>query len=257
MSENQISNEPHLPPPTSDARRKKPFILFSIIQWVIAAFFGLVALVMTVDVSKLGVPGAPVALFWVALGTTAVVAMGLSPPAFFRLPRMGKIGVYVAAFVGFVISVIYVGQMNEAYSKTPQGAKEAAVQAAADRQAAEEKALIARADAIASDAEKRVADVKAAEQRTAEYGRKLEKCFSFFGHGIPKLTTHVKDALENPRSFEYIRTERLENTSSESPYNVELFFRAENGFSAIRTASVRANINPDDCSITDVSDIYN
>lgn len=171
MSENQISNLPHLPPPASDAPRKKPFILFSIFQWVVAAFFVLLALVLIGDLRKLGVPGAPVVLLWVALGTTAVVALGLSPPAFFRLPRIGKIGTYVVACVGFVMFGIYAGQMREAYFRTPQGAKEATAEAAADRQAANERAAeTARLKAAEEARERERADKKLADLEAQKPG---------------------------------------------------------------------------------------
>ena len=171
MSENQISSVPHLPPPASDAPRKKPFILFSIIQWVVAGFFILLALVLIADLRKLGVPGAPVVLLWVSLGAMIVVALLHAPPAFFRLPRIGKISAYVVALVAFVVFGTYAGQMREAYSKTPQGAKEAAAEAAADRQAATERAAeAARLKAADEAREGELADKKLADLEAQKPG---------------------------------------------------------------------------------------
>lgn len=171
MSENQISSVPHLPPPASNAQRKRPFVLFGIIQWLVTASFALVVLALTIDLRKLSVPGAPVALFWGTLGTMIVVALLHSPPAFFRLPRIGKIGAYLVALVALVVLGSYSGQMQEAYSKTPQGAKEVAAQAAADRQAANERAAeTARLKAAEEAKESELADKKLADLEAQKPG---------------------------------------------------------------------------------------
>lgn len=171
MTENQISNVPYSPIAASAPSRKKPFVLFAIIQWIIAAFFVLLALVLIMDLRKLSVPGAPAVLFWVALSTSAVVALCLSPPAFFRLPRIAKIGAYLAALVGFVLFGIYAGQMRTAYFNTPEGAKAAAAEAAADRQAANEKAAeAARLKAAEEAKERELADKKLADLEAQKPG---------------------------------------------------------------------------------------
>lgn len=164
MTENQISHTPP-PPSVQDAeQRTKPFVLFRVIQWVVAAFFGLLALAMTIDIRKLSVPDAPVALFWLALVALAGIALIHSPPAFFRLPRVGKIAAYVGVLVATGLFGTYAGQMEEAYSKTPEGAKEAAQRAEEQRRAAAEKA---KADARAKADQEALAR-EAAEQKQAE-----------------------------------------------------------------------------------------
>ncbi|WP_216234032.1 hypothetical protein, partial [Novosphingobium sp. NDB2Meth1] len=76
----------------SEGARKKPFILFRIAQWVVAAFVGILTVVPLADTSKLAIPGAPVALLWSALAALVLAAVVLSPPLFFRLPLKAKVG---------------------------------------------------------------------------------------------------------------------------------------------------------------------
>lgn len=80
MTENQISNAPRPPLGQQVPQRKKPFVLFRIVQWAVVAFFALAAIIMASDIGKLSVPGAPVALFWVALAVVIGIALIHSPP---------------------------------------------------------------------------------------------------------------------------------------------------------------------------------
>ena len=171
MSENQISSVPHLPPPASDPPRNKPFILFSIIQWGVVTLFALMALILVSDIGRLGVPGAPVVAFWVALAVVTAVAAVHSPPLFFRLPNKLKLFAYVCVIVAVGVFGDYGRQMQEAYSKTPQGAKEAVAQAAADRQAANERAAeAARLKGAEETREGELADKKLADLEAQKPG---------------------------------------------------------------------------------------
>lgn len=237
-----------------DGVRKKPFRIFKIAQWLVTAFFAVILLGLLADIKKLGIPGAPIAMFWTVFTVIVIAAIIFSPLVFFRLPLKVKFGIYAGGLTVLVLLGTYTGQMKAAYERTPEGAAEAKVAAAKAAEQAEADAVIAKADAIAKGAEAQVAQAKKADEARAENDRKLDKCFSFFGHGIPKLTSEVKESLQNPSSFEYIRTDKI--GGSDSTYNVELFFRAENGFSAIRSVSVQAKINPDDCSVDSMSKIY-
>jgi hypothetical protein len=173
----------------SEGARKKPFILFRIAQWVVAAFFGLVALAMLADISRLAIPRAPIVLFWAALVGFLLAAVGLSPPLFFRLPFKAKVGAYAGGFAALMLFGAYAGRMQSAYDLTPTGAAEAKVKAAAD-------AVQAKADAVNREAEAELAEAAVVEKAHAESNRKLDRCFSYLGHGIPKLTSQVKDSLE-------------------------------------------------------------
>jgi hypothetical protein len=138
----------------SEGARKKPFILFRIAQWLVAALLGLFALAMLVDLSKLAIPGAPIALFWSALAVFSLAAIILSPPLFFRLPVKAKVGAYVGGLAAFVLLGVYGQQMRTAYEHTPTGAAEAKARA-------ETEAALAKADAIAREAQTRVDAINA------------------------------------------------------------------------------------------------
>ena len=141
------------------------------------------------------------------------------------------------------------GQLHNAYSKTPEGAKEAAADAVNARKAAIEVANAERsaaARAKRAEAEKAANDAKVVVEVNE---KRLKNCFSTFGNEIPALSRQVRDSLNNPRSFEHVKTE-IGDVPLE--FNVYMQYRAQNGFGAIITTSVWAKINPDDCSVTDV-----
>lgn len=186
--------------------RKKPFVLFRVIQWGVAAFFGLLALAMTIEIRKLSVPDAPVALFWLALVALAGIALIHSPPAFFRLPRVGKMAAYVGVLVAMGLFGTYAGQMEEAYSKTPEGAKEAAQRAEEQRQAAAEKA---KAEARAKADQEALAR-EAAEQKQAELeAQKPKVCQS--------LVPQVIDMSKSGNGPEVIEINEIVSKASAEP----------------------------------------
>ena len=221
------------------AGRKKPFFLFRIIQWIATTFAGLVALVVLMDTSKLSLAGAPVVLFGISLAVFVGLMILHSPPVFFRLSTKAKVATYATLLVGVVISGNFMGQMREAYERTPQGAKEAELQWQAEAKAASEQA--ARAEA--KEASERAAKASTAKADELE---NVKKCLSFFGHYKP-LEEDVKSRLHNPHAFEHVSTEAIGPTPDD--YNLEMRFRAENGFGALRTGSVRAKVNPDTCEL--------
>jgi hypothetical protein len=147
---------------------KKPFILFRVGQWLVAAFFCALALALLLDVSKLGIPGAPIVMFWGTLASLAGIAVAQSPPMFFRFSFKAKIGAYAGGLAAFFLLGIYVGQMRTAYEKTPNGiaevksrvhAAEAAAYApsqrmpALDAKAICDSQMAAQADEIMNDCE--------------------------------------------------------------------------------------------------------
>ena len=76
------------------------------LQWAAAILWGLLAL-LTIAAAEipLQAPGAPVAFFWSATAIALVLAVALSPPAFFRLPSKGKIVAYLAVLPVFLVQV--------------------------------------------------------------------------------------------------------------------------------------------------------
>ena len=152
----------------SEGARKKPFILFTIAQWVVAAFFGVAAIAASADVSKLGIPGAPIALYWSGLAALILAAVVLSPPLFFRLPRLAKIGSYACGFAAIMLFGTYVGQMRSAYERTPAGAAEVAERARTEALLAKLDAESKKADAEVDQINKELAKAKAAPEPSSE-----------------------------------------------------------------------------------------
>lgn len=222
--------------------RKKPFILFTLVQWIVAIAFAILVLGMLVQARKLSLPDAPVAMFWLAFGAIAIVAALHLPPIYFRLPRKGKTAAYVAILPAFILFVVSVGQLDAVYSKTPEGAKRMAERQAEDaKDAADAREREATAKTIA-DMEKTKADLE-------QLRDKLEACFSW-GHHLPDLEKPVKESLHNPDSFQHVKTELI--VPDDQRNNVEMTFRAENGFGAIRTSTVRAQLVADPCMVQEI-----
>lgn len=105
--------------------RNKPFILFRIAQWLVAALFGLFAFASLLNIDKLGITGAPILMFWATLASLVGIVIAHSPPMFFRFPFKGKVGVYAGSLAAFFLFGISAGQMQAAYEKTPEGIAEA------------------------------------------------------------------------------------------------------------------------------------
>lgn len=196
------------------------------------------------DLRKRDVPGVPVVELYGMIALAGLVALVHLPPVFRRLPRKAKWGAFAAIFAMMVPFGIYLGHMAVAYERTPEGAKEAA-------ERAKLHADLAKADAeqAARDAETRkLADAEAAVEKGKEIQAGLKSCFSW-GHDISTFTQEVKDSLHNPASFEHVKTELMEPDYEGK--NVQMTFRAENGFGAIRTGHVSAHL-AEDCSVSDI-----
>ena len=228
------------------AGRKKPFILFRIIQWLVTAFAGLVALVVLTSTDKLSLAGAPVVLFGLSLATFVGLAILHSPPVFFRLPTKAKVAAYVGVFVGIMVSGSYMEQMQGVYERTPQGAKEAELQRQVEAKSAVDEAKMAAENAKKSEAQQALNQVAQAKADKLEELAKVKKCLSWTGHYSP-LEEDVKGRLHNPHAFEHVSTEAIGPTPDGD--NVEMTFRAENGFGALREGWIRAKVNPDTCEL--------
>jgi hypothetical protein len=226
------------------AGRKKPFILFRIFQWIVIAFLGLLALVLLVDASKLGIAGAPVVLFWLTLAALAGLAILHSPPLFFQLPAKSKIAAYVGVFIGVMMCGSYIGQMRTAYESTPEGAKEAELRR-------QEEARIATLEAKRAETQQALERLAQTQQQLENINARLEACRGWSGQ-LPALADAVKDSLHNPGSFEHVETIFI--VPDEDRRNVVMQFRGENGFGALRTATVKAQVLPDDCTVQNVGE---
>ena len=248
----------------TELNKTKPSIArrgWSIVQWIVSIFLLLIALIFATGSDALNAPGAPVAGYYASVGVLALVAVSLSPPIFFRLPKAGKWLAYIAVLPAIMFVGAMLVQVQAAYERTPEGAKEAEaraenekeeaiaaareaeVQAAADKKKAETAELLAKAEAEA-EAQREVA------ASMAEDEAKLADCLAFFGGGVPDLKDRVKEALHNPSSFEHVETTFF----GVSGKNTFMQFRAENGFGAIRSSQVNARVDPDTCKVTELGD---
>jgi hypothetical protein len=137
-----------------------------------------------------------------------------------------------------------VAQMEAAWERTPQGAKQAA-------ERAKQRAIEAAAQAERDETARQFAELEKVTQELKDYQRKAEACFSF-GHRLPALEETVKTSLHNPDAFQHVET--ILTVPDESRNNVAMTFRAENGFGAIRTATVHAQLIADDCTIQNIGE---
>jgi hypothetical protein len=250
---NPMDNDVQLP---ARQVRKKPFILFRIIQGVVAGFLGLLLLLTTSEFRKLGVPGAPVTNFWIAFALFGLLVIAHIPSVFFRMPKKAKVAAYVAMLVVLSTFGSYSTKMEPLWLRTPDGAKEAAQQAALDQ--AEQKSRAIEAEQVA----KQEADRQRTEQVFAEaedLGRQIkdlnkrqEGCFSMWGHQLPALTKAVKESLHDASSFEHVETVLIVPDINRN--NVAMKFRAKNGFGGIRLAVVKAQLVADGCVVQNVGE---
>ena len=243
-------------PSKGQTRSQQPAI--KILSWSGTALCLIVITSLFSDYGRINLPDGPNVLFWFCEVAGLAAAILLAPPVFKRSSQLAHACGFVFMLALFIAANIETQQAFDAYMATPAGQQEqAAVNAKAQQEAA--VAAAARAKYVASP--EYVADqAKAAEQQANDAAEKSKKfdedlndCYSTFGHAIPKLTSQVKDSLENPSSFEYKDTTTIGGI--DSLYNVEMAFLAQNGFGVTRTASVRAKVKPDDCSIADIDEI--
>lgn len=213
------------------------------LQWIVFITLLLFALITLIPLEHRGVPGFPEVLFWVSIACGFGLAMVHLPNLFFRLDRRLKISAYAAILPVFLFSMLVVGQAFEAFHQTPAGKIQKAKRDAADALAAKDAAERAKEQRKLAQAEKSRADLEA-------YADKVEGCFSTFGHRLTDLEDHVKSTLHNPDAFEHVKTIAVFPDAEGN--NVIMQFRAENGFGALRLATVGAKLEADSCKIVDV-----
>ncbi len=215
------------------------------IQWIVFTFVALFALLVATELRKTSVPGAPVPLLYITVAVTTLIALIHLPPVFTRLPRKSGWAAYGSIVAVMILFGVYLDQMQPAWERTAEGAKELAARAEADHHASAEQAK------REEDARMR-ADMEETKKQLEEIHAKLERCFTTFGHRLPALEEPVKASLHNADAFEHVETVLI--VPDEQRNDVEMKFRAENGFGAIRTATVRAQLIADDCSVQNIGE---
>ena len=195
--------------------------------WGAVGFMALLGLVIFMARSRdLMRAGMDPVILWFFGGLLLVTAVIFTPPVFSRAARLTR----MAGFVGLVAAIIFSSVLQSKWQETPEGGAElqrevAQTQIQAIRRMDAEREL-AEAAKLQVQLDSMVADQRA-----------LRRCGGAF-------SAAVKSALHNPRSFEHVNTEF--GTGSR---NASLTFRAENGFGAIRTATVEALLDPNTCEI--------
>jgi hypothetical protein len=212
-------------------------------QWIVFILLSLLVLIVLTPLQYRGLPGFPEILFWISFVCCTVLALTHLPTLFFRLGRRAKISGYLAILPIFIFSMVVVGQAVEAFHQTPAGKIQKAKQDAADALAAKDAAERAETQRILAEGEKTRADLEA-------YEEKIERCFSTFGHRLSALEDRVKSTLDNPGAFEHVETIAI--VPDAAGYNVAMQFRAENGFGALRLATVKAKVDADRCDVVEV-----
>ena len=212
-------------------------------QWTVFVLLLLLTLMGLMSLEYRGLPGFPEILFWISLACSFGLALTHLPTLFFRLGRRTKVLAYVAILPIFIFSTAVYGQAVDAFHQTPAGKIQKAKRDAADALAAKDAAERAKKQRKLAQAEKSRADLEA-------YADKVEGCFSTFGHRLTDLEDHVKSTLHNPDAFEHVKTIAVFPDAEGN--NVVMQFRAENGFGAMRLATVGAKLEADSCKIVDV-----
>lgn len=215
------------------------------LQWIVFSLVLILALTILLLLEYRRLPGFPETAFWLLLAAGFLLVLWHLPKIFFGLSR----GWRIAAYVCVIPFLAFWGQVGSqgyaAYHRTPEGAKVKANQLAED-------ARLAKDEAERTES-KRILDAAAVTQaKLQDYNDRLEDCFSSFGHRLAALETEVKETLHNPGAFEHIETIAL--VPDEQGNNVGMRFRAENGFGALRAATVKARIDINDCSVQNIGE---
>lgn len=100
--------------------KSQPNFLWRTWQWMITIPFGIIALGMLLNLSKLGIDGAPVVKYLVGLTALTVTAVLNSPAVFFRMPKEGKWLAYAAILPAFALFVEGQNALTDLYERAPQ-----------------------------------------------------------------------------------------------------------------------------------------
>jgi len=233
----------------TDTQQGKTSILrrgWGLLQWVISIFALLLAALIVAANQGLDVPGAPITGLVVSLGVFALFAISLSPPLFFRLPKLAKIGSFAGFLIAFIAFANFNGMVLDAYKQTPEGAREAAESAAREKIERTEQALAARQAARDQAA---LEDTRQALAELKDLTERLEACKSW--GEVPALSKLVQEGMNNPDSFEHVSTEFI--VPADQGQNVVMKFRGTNKYGGVVTNEVLAKVEADTCEVSGVT----
>lgn len=217
-------------------------LLAHIAQWIVFAFIAFVCVDLGAGISKFLNEGIDASVHVAAIVALALVAIGLLPPLFFRLPGKARVAAHALGLAAFMAVFGTLGDVDEAYVRTPKGAAEARERAARAASRVELEAQMRQLEASVAESEEY-------DREVATTRRQVQRCINWRGQ-VPSLVRQVKEDLHNPGSFEHVET-----TVAETAFPLVLMrYRAENGFGALRTSLVTAVIVPEDCSVKRMTD---
>ncbi len=139
-----------------------PPMLLRVLQWSMFAIAALLALTTLIPLQKIGVPGVNPTYVYATVIFCTVIAIIHLPYAFWRIPKGLRVGAYAALIGSFVATVATSTIVREAYERTPEGAKEAALQARDAKELAETHSPTVDADPEFAELEAAVLEMEAA-----------------------------------------------------------------------------------------------
>lgn len=248
--------------PTHSPERGVIALLPVIIQWLIFGVLLVIALRFSNDIPKFRVSGSPQGLIIASWIVLVVLVLAYFPPVYVKFPRWAKMLIFVAFVAGLSLFDETIDLTQVAWRRSPEAvqlAKAQAVQAAIDvkraaedeKQAAVQAAADAERDALQAKMEQAAESAAKLEATLKEEQDKLEGCFTF-RHRLPALEDPVRESMHNPDAFGHVQTALIEPDFDHN--NVAITFRAENGFGALRTATVKAKLSSEDCSVTNIGE---
>lgn len=229
--------------------RESLMILVQGVAFIVAISLAVQSLLL---VDRVGFDDVPTAITYGSIGVTAAVLLLWFPAIFWRLPLKARWFAFGGLLVAWVAVSIAENAVRAAYWNTPLGKRDAAAYAKASADFEEGVPLTAETQGR-DGAEEALAEAAATQKEVQEYARKLESCFTFFGHRLPQLEKLVKEGLHNPNAFEHVETVTI--VPDENRNNVSMRFRGENGFGAIRLGTVRAQLIADGCEVQNVTEV--
>lgn len=87
-------------------------------------------------------------------------------------------------------------------------------------------------------------EIRWQKQQTKELKKKKEKCLQA---SCSLISNRIKNSLDNPKSFEKVSCEQI--NFKDGVMTIQITYRGENAFGAIRTEKQAFNIDVDNCSI--------
>ncbi|MPT47875.1 MAG: hypothetical protein E2598_05545 [Sphingobium sp.] len=228
----------------------KPSTLHEVLQWCIFAW----CLMMIYHhyptfihfyikgISKIAGSGLELPLSLLSITIAILLAVLHLPLVYFKLSRIVRFILYPALILPPALLTLAVKYIDDAYAKTPEGAESAAqIETRKHERQQEIDEMDELFESIGGTKEYRAAREKELED--------VRSCLSSDGR-FSALEQEVKSRVHNPDAFKHIETQV---GSYPDGYNMQVTFQAQNGFGATQTATIRARIATEDCTIISTS----